>query len=44
MANSRRTKNPILMPVIHGYSLQTVNWNIKALNKIGDFEAYGMEV
>ncbi len=42
MLSSRTSENPLLMPVIHGYSLQTVRWYIRALAKIGDFETYGI--
>jgi tRNA-guanine family transglycosylase len=42
MVTLQKGKNPMLIPVIHGYSLQTVSWFIDQLNKIGDFEIYGI--
>lgn len=42
MMKSRTSENPLLMPVIHGYSLQSVRWYLKALDKIGEFGTYGI--
>jgi 7-cyano-7-deazaguanine tRNA-ribosyltransferase len=42
MIDSKRGHNPELIPVIHGHSSQTVAWYIRALNRISDFETYGI--
>jgi 7-cyano-7-deazaguanine tRNA-ribosyltransferase len=42
MMRSRTDQNPELVPVIHGYSSQTVGWYVRALSKIGDFKTYGI--
>lgn len=42
MVNSRTSHNPLLIPVIHGYSTKTISWFIEKLNQIGEFEIYGV--
>jgi tRNA-guanine family transglycosylase len=42
MVTFQKSKNPILIPVVHGYSLRNVAWFIKELDKIYDFKIYGI--
>jgi tRNA-guanine family transglycosylase len=42
MVTFQKGKNPTLIPVIHGQSLQTISWFINQLNEIGDFKIYGI--
>ena len=42
MVDAHKGKNPILIPVIHGHSLKEIAWFINELDKIGDFEIYGI--
>jgi tRNA-guanine family transglycosylase len=42
MMDAQKGKNPILIPVIHGHSLQDITWFINQLNEIGEFEIYGI--
>lgn len=37
-----KNKDTIIMPVIHGHDYDTVRWYIREINKIGDFEIYGI--
>lgn len=42
MLANRTTRNPVLMPVIHGHSASTVRWFLKRLDKLDHFEIYGL--
>ncbi len=42
MLKIRRTNNPELIPVVHGYSIKSINWYLKKLQEIGDFNIYGI--
>jgi len=42
MVKSKKSRNPELIPVIHGHSSQTVSWYIRALNRVSDFKTYGI--
>jgi tRNA-guanine family transglycosylase len=42
MVTFQKGKNPVLIPVIHGHSLQTISWFINRLNEIEDFKIYGI--
>ncbi len=42
MLRYRKTRNPMLMPVIHGHTISSIEWFVKQLNKIGDFPIYGL--
>lgn len=42
MLASRQTSNPELVPVIHGYNLRSINRYVKKLQKIGEFNIYGI--
>jgi tRNA-guanine family transglycosylase len=42
MLQSKQSSNPELMPVIHGYDTKTIKDYVKKLNKIGDFNIYGI--
>lgn len=42
MNDIRSTKNPILIPVIHGYRESDLRWYIRRLDKLGDFPIYGI--
>jgi tRNA-guanine family transglycosylase len=42
MMKNRITKNPILIPVIHGYESKEIKWYIKKLRKIDQFPLYGI--
>jgi tRNA-guanine family transglycosylase len=37
-----KARNPIILPVIHGFDKNEVNWFINKLNNINDFEFYGV--
>jgi tRNA-guanine family transglycosylase len=42
MLHLKQSSNPELIPVIHGYSLKSINWYLKNLRRIGDFSIYGI--
>ena len=42
MLRLKKGSNPELIPVIHGYSLESINWYLDKLNEIGDFSVYGI--
>lgn len=42
MMNNRITKNPVLIPVIHGYDSNDIRWYLKKLKKISSFPIYGI--
>jgi tRNA-guanine family transglycosylase len=42
MMDNRITKNPILIPVIHGYDSKDIRWYLKKLEKLGSFPIYGI--
>jgi 7-cyano-7-deazaguanine tRNA-ribosyltransferase len=42
MLKLRKTVNPELIPVIHGYNLRSINWYLKKLQEIGEFDVYGI--
>ncbi|RSN71493.1 tRNA-guanine transglycosylase [Candidatus Methanodesulfokora washburnensis] len=42
MVEARRTTNPELIPVIHGYDTSSIERYVKKLKEIGDFSIYGI--
>ena len=42
MMKKRTTKNPILIPVIHGYADSEIKWYVNRLKKMGEFPIYGI--
>jgi tRNA-guanine family transglycosylase len=42
MVEKRAGSNPELVPVIHGHTLRSVEWFVRQLAKVGDFEIYGI--
>jgi 7-cyano-7-deazaguanine tRNA-ribosyltransferase len=42
MIRKRAGSSPELIPVIHGHTLRSVEWFVRQLAKIGDFEIYGI--
>jgi 7-cyano-7-deazaguanine tRNA-ribosyltransferase len=42
MMRLRSTENPTLIPVIHGFDFESVDWYLNELERIGDFEVYGI--
>lgn len=42
MLNSKKGDNPILIPVIHGHNIDSIEWYINQLNKMGDFDIFGI--
>ena len=42
MIEKEASSNPELIPVIHGHTLQSVEWFVRQLAKIGDFRIYGI--
>jgi len=42
MAKAKQTPNPELIPVIHGYNLDSIERFVKKLQKIGEFNIYGI--
>jgi 7-cyano-7-deazaguanine tRNA-ribosyltransferase len=42
MVRKKAGPNPELIPVIHGHTLRSVEWFVRQLAKIGDFEIYGI--
>jgi tRNA-guanine family transglycosylase len=42
MVEAKRTTNPELIPVIHGYDTDSIERYLKKLNEIGDFSIYGI--
>jgi tRNA-guanine family transglycosylase len=42
MIKMRRTTNPVLIPVIHGYDGETIERYVKKLQEIEDFDIYGV--
>lgn len=42
MVKNKITKNPVLIPVIHGYQPNEIRWFLNKLNKIGKFPIYGI--
>jgi len=42
MLKNKITKNPVLIPVIHGYQPNEIRWYLKKLKKFGKFPIYGI--
>ncbi len=42
MIKKRTTKNPILIPVVHGYTDPEIKWYVNRLKKMGKFSIYGI--
>ena len=42
MLQKHETKNPKLIPVVHGYYPKEITWYLKRLKKIGNFSMYGI--
>lgn len=42
MVETKKSGNPILIPVIHGYNRSSLQWYIQELEKIGEFDIYGI--
>lgn len=42
MVETKTSGNPILIPVIHGYNRSSLQWYIRELEKIGEFDIYGI--
>ncbi|WP_297093056.1 tRNA-guanine transglycosylase [Thermococcus sp.] len=42
MVEIKRGDNPVLIPVIHGYNKESLEWYIRELEKIGEFDIYGI--
>jgi len=42
MLQKHETKNPKLVPVVHGYYPNEITWYLKRLKKIGNFSMYGI--
>lgn len=42
MMKKQTTKNPVLIPVIHGYEQSEIKWYLKKLKKIDNFSLYGI--
>jgi 7-cyano-7-deazaguanine tRNA-ribosyltransferase len=42
MVRLRSTNNPTLIPVIHGFDPESVDWYLDKLERIGEFEIYGI--
>lgn len=42
MKKYKNTKNPVLVPVIHGYQPNEIKWYLNKLDKIGKFSMYGI--
>lgn len=42
MTEVKKSGNPILIPVIHGYNKTSLAWYINQLEKLGEFEIYGI--
>jgi len=42
MVEARQTSNPELIPVIHGYDINSIKLYIRKLEKIGEFNIYGI--
>jgi 7-cyano-7-deazaguanine tRNA-ribosyltransferase len=42
MLRLRSTDNPTLIPVIHGFDLESVDWYLDRLGHIGEFDIYGI--
>ncbi len=42
MVEAKRTTNPKLIPVIHGYDENSIEHYVKKLGEIGDFDIYGI--
>lgn len=42
MVRLRSTKNPTLIPVVHGFDFESVDWYLDELERIEKFEIYGI--
>ena len=42
MVESRSTSDPELIPVIHGHTSHSIEWYVQELQKIDDFDIYGI--
>ena len=42
MLKEKQTKNPVLIPVIHGFNDKQIQWYVKKLEKIAKFSFYGI--
>ena len=42
MIEKKADSNPELIPVIHGHTLRSVEWFVRQLAKIGEFQIYGI--
>ncbi|AJC72672.1 hypothetical protein X802_02830 [Thermococcus guaymasensis DSM 11113] len=42
MVELKKSDNPVFIPVIHGYSRKSLEWYIKELERIGEFDIYGL--
>lgn len=42
MLKEKQTKNPVLIPVVHGFNDKQIQWYVKKLEKISKFSFYGI--
>lgn len=42
MIEIKKSKNPVIIPVIHGYNKSSLRWYINRLEKLGEFNIYGI--
>jgi len=42
MLELKQSSNPELIPVIHGYDSKSINWYVRKLIEMGDFNIYGI--
>lgn len=42
MVSNRKSSNPVIVPVVHGYTPDSIKWYLRRLDKIGHFPMYGI--
>lgn len=42
MVSNRKSSNPVIVPVVHGYTPDSIKWYLRRLDKIGHFPIYGI--
>jgi len=42
MVANKKLSSPVIVPVIHGYSSDSIRWYVRELNKMGEFPIYGI--
>jgi len=42
IVETKKTGNPVIIPVIHGYERTSLRWYIRKLERLGEFDIYGL--